>query len=163
MIRLVLALAAAGACVLLGLDAARRLKSRVDTLAAWIRALELMDLKLLHDSIPLREVVLVESSGEITKRLHAFSQSLAENPRFTAAQAWQSSVKSPDTPEEKILAACFSSLGTGVLEKRRTAIAQAIGQLNVLQKEAEEKARRDSKLYRSLGLAAGAALLLILL
>ena len=163
MIRLVCALMAAGACVLLGMDASSRLKRRVDILAAWIRALEMMDIKLLHDGIPLREVVLQEGDGEIAKRLAAFSRALADNPRMTTAQAWQASGKSQDTREEKVLAACFSALGTGVLEKRRTAIAQTIEQLKVLKKEAEEKALKDCKLYRSLGLAAGAALLLLLL
>jgi len=163
MIRLVCAVVAGGACVLLGMEASHRLKGRVEVLAAWQRALELMDLKLLHDGIPLREVVLQDGDGEIAKRLAAFSRALSENPRFTALQAWLSSGKSPDTKEEKVLTACFSALGTGVLEKRRTAIAQAMEQLNVLKKEADEKAQRDCKLYRSLGLAAGAALLLMLL
>lgn len=161
--RLVFALLAAGACVLLGLDAAHRLRARADTLAAWMRALELMDLKLLHEGIPLREVVLTEGDGEIAKRLQAFSKALADNPRYSAAKAWELSGKHPDTAEEKVLAACFSALGTGVMEKRRTVLAQAMGQLAMLKKEAEEKAGRDSKLYRSLGLAAGAALLLLLL
>jgi stage III sporulation protein AB len=163
MIRLVCGLIAAAACALLGIEASFRLKRRVEYLAAWIRALEMLDLRLLHDGIPLREVVLQEGDGEIAKRLAAFSRALADNPRMTSAQAWQASCKSQDTKEEKVLAACFSSLGTGVLEKRRTAIAQAMEQLKVLKEEAEEKAQRDCKLYRSLGLAAGAALLLILL
>lgn len=163
MIRLVCGLIAAAACALLGMEASFRLKRRVENLAAWIRALEMLDLRLLHDGIPLREVVLLEGDGEIAKRLAAFSRALAENPRMTSAQAWETTGKSQDSREEKVLAACFSSLGTGVLEKRRTAIAQAIEQLVVLKKEAEEKAQRDCKLYRSLGLAAGAALLLILL
>lgn len=165
MIRLVCGLIAAAACALLGIEASFRLKRRVEYLAAWIRALEMLDLRLLHDGITLREVVLQEGEGdgEIAKRLASFSRALAENPRMTSAQAWQASCKSSDTKEEKVLAACFTSLGTGVLEKRRTAIAQAMEQLKVLKKEAEEKAQRDCKLYRSLGLAAGAALLLILL
>lgn len=163
MIRLVCGLIAAAACALLGMEASFRLKRRVENLAAWIRALEMLDLRLMHDGVPLREVVLQEGDGEIAKRLAAFSLALAENPRMTSAQAWETSGKSQNTKEEKVLAACFSSLGTGVLEKRRTAIAQAIEQLKVLKKEAEEKAQRDCKLYRSLGLAAGAALLLILL
>lgn len=163
MIRMVCAVLAAGACVLLGMEASHRLKSRVANLSAWLRALEMMDLKLLHDGIPLREVVLQDGDGEVAKRLAAFSRALAENPRITSAQAWQSSGKAADTPEEKVLAACFLALGTGVIEKRRAAIAQAMEQLKVLKKEAEEKAQRDCKLFRSLGLAAGAALLLILL
>ena len=163
MIRLVCGLTAAVACALLGIEASHRLKSRVEHLGAWLRALEMMDLKLAHEGIPLREVVLQEGEGEIAKRLKAFSLALAQNPRMTSAQAWQSSGKSAETPEERVLDACFSALGTGVLEKRRTAIAQAMEQLKVLKKEAEEKAQRDCKLYRSLGLAAGAALLLILL
>ena len=163
MIRMVCAVLAAGACVLLGMEASHRLKSRVANLSAWLRALEMMDLKLLHDGIPLREVVLQDGDGEVVKRLAAFSRALAENPRITSAQAWQSSGKTADTPEEKVLAACFLALGTGVIEKRRAAIAQAMEQLKVLKKEAEEKAQRDCKLFRSLGLAAGAALLLILL
>ncbi len=163
MIRLVCGLTAAGACVLLGMEASHRLKSRVAYLASWLRALELMDLKLLHEGIPLREVVLVDGDGEVAKRLAAFSRALAENPRITSSQAWQSSGKPADTQEEKVLAACFLALGTGVIEKRRAAIAQAMEQLRVLKKEAEEKAQRDCKLFRSLGLAAGAALLLILL
>jgi stage III sporulation protein AB len=163
MIRLVCGLIAAAACALLGIEASMRLKRRVEYLAAWIRALEMLDLRLVHDGIPLREVVLQEGDGEIAKRLAAFSKVLSENPRMTSAQAWQASFKGQDTKEEKVLAACFSSIGTGVLEKRRTTIAQTIEQLNVLKKEAEEKAQRDCKLYRSLGFAAGAALLLILL
>ena len=161
--RLICALAAAGACILLGMDASRRLKARVVNLAAWLRALEWIDVKLLHEGIPLREVVLVEGEGEVPGRMAAFSRALTDNPRCTAAQAWQASGKSQGAPEDKVLADCFSALGTGVLEKRRTAIAQAAGQLRVLQKEAEEKAARDCKLYKSLGLAGGAALFLILL
>jgi hypothetical protein len=53
---------------------------------------------------------------------------------MTSAQAWQASFKGQDTKEEKVLAACFSSIGTGVLEKRRTTIAQTIEQLSVLKK-----------------------------
>ncbi len=163
MIRVACAVLAAGTCALMGMEASIRLKGRVAYLASWLRALELMDLKLLHDGIPLREVVLLDRDGEIASRLAAFSRALGDNPRYTAAQAWQTSGKSADTPEEKVLASCFSALGAGVLEKRRAAIAQAMEQLKVLKKEAEEKAQRDCKLYRSLGLAAGAALLLILL
>ena len=163
MIRLLCAVAAAGACALLGFDAAHRLKTRVEHLREWQRALEMMDLRLVHEGIPLREVALLEGEGEAVRRLHAFSKALKENPRFTTAQAWQQSGKAGDAPEDKVLAACFSGLGTGVLEKRRTAISQAIVQLKALEAEAEEKAKRDTKLYRSLGLAGGAALLLILL
>ena len=163
MMRLVCAVLAAGACVLLGMEASQRLKGRVEHLASWLRALEMIDLKLAHEGIALREVVLMEGDGETARRLSAFSRALKENPRFTAAQAWQSSGKSSDAPEDKVLAACFSTLGTGLVEKRRTAIAQSMEQLKALKKEAEEKAQRDCKLYRSLGLAGGAVLLLILL
>ena len=163
MIRMICAVAAAGACALLGFDAAYRLKSRTEYLGQWQRALEMMDLKLVHEGIPLREVALLEGDGEVVRRLNAFSMALKDNLRFTAAQAWEASGKPGEAPEDKVLSACFAGLGTGVLEKRRTAIAQAIAQLKVLQAEAEEKAKRDTKLYRSLGLAGGAALLLILL
>ena len=163
MIRLICAALAAGACALLGFDAAHRLKTRVEHLGQWQRALEMMDLKLVHEGIPLREVALLEGEGEAVRRLNAFSKALKENPRYSTAQAWQTSGKAGDMPEDKVLSACFTALGTGVLEKRRTAIAQATAQLKALQAEAEEKAKRDAKLYRSLGLAGGAALLLILL
>ncbi len=148
---------------MLGFDASRRLKSRVENLSDWLRCLEMVDLRLVQDGIPLREVVLLEGDGGCAKRLVAFSRALSQNPRFTAAQAWQASQKMSDLPEEKVLCACFSALGTGALEKRRIAIAQAQGQLRVIQAEADEKAKRDCKMYRGLGLAGGAALFLILL
>jgi stage III sporulation protein AB len=163
MIRLICAVLAAGACALLGFDAAHRLKTRTELLGQWQRALEMMDLKLVHEGISLREVALLEGEGETVQRLAAFSKALKDNPRFTAAQAWQASGKPGEAAEDKVLSACFAALGTGVLEKRRAAIAQAIAQLKALQTEADEKAKRDTKLYRSLGLAGGAALLLILL
>ncbi len=163
MMRLICAVLAAGACTLLGYDAAHRLKARTDLLGQWQRALEMMDLKLVHEGIPLREVALLEGDGEVIRRLNAFSIALKDNPRFTAAQAWQASGKQGESAEDKVLSACFAALGTGVLEKRRTAIAQATAQLKALQAEADEKTKRDTKLYRSLGLAGGAALLLILL
>ena len=147
----------------MGFDAANRLKARTERLAMWQRALEMVDLRLVHDSIPLREVVLLDGENEAVTRLNAFSMALKDNPRYTAAKAWQSSAKQENMPEDKVLSTCFSALGTGVIEKRRAAIAQAAAQLKTLQAEAEEKMKRDTKLYKSLGLAGGAALLLILL
>lgn len=163
MIRLACALMAAAACVLLGFDAARRLRVRVKLLEAWIRSLEWIDMKLTSEGIPLREVVLKEGEGEISQRLAAFSRALQGNPRLSAAQAWASSGKDQNAPEDAVLAQCFSALGTGFLEKRRTALGQAVSQLRAMHKEAEEKAERDCRLYKSMGLAGGAALLLLLL
>lgn len=163
MIRLACALMAAAACALLGFDAARRLRLRVRRLASWMRALEWIDVKLVSEGIPLREVVLKEGEGEVSQRLHAFSRALQDNPRFSAAQAWAASGKDQSAPEDAVLAQCFSALGAGTLEKRRTALHQAMGQLRVMEKEAEEKAAKDCRLYKSMGLAGGAALLLILL
>lgn len=163
MIRLVFAGLAAVACVLLGWEEARRLLSRVERLKAWIRALELVDLRLVHDGIPLREAVLQEGEGEPARRLKEFSGALAANPRLSAREAWEASGKSQEAPEDKLLAECFAALGTGVLEKRRTAISQAAEQLKALLEEAQAKAARDCKLYRSMGLCGGVALLLILL
>ena len=161
--RMACVLLAALICALLGFDASRRLKNRVTCLASWLRALEWMDVKLTGEGIPLREVVRKEGEGEVTKRLNAFSRALQDNPRLSAAQAWASSGKDQNTPEDAVLAQCFASLGTGTLEKRRTAVMQAMEQLRVIRKEAEGKAEKDCRLYKSMGLLGGAALLLILL
>ncbi len=163
MMKILFALCSAAACAGLGVSFGRQLKVRVENLSDWLHALEWIDMQLFHEGMPLCEAVCPEhAKGQAALRLNAFSKAIRENPRFTAKEAWDTGGK-PVLPEDMVLASCFSALGSGPMEKRRMAIAQAKEQLTLIQKEAQEKADRDERLYRSMGLAGGAALFILLI
>ena len=83
-----LILMAAGACALMGAEGARGLRRRAERLGEWIWALEMIDIKLAHERLPLWEAILQEGGGEVPRRLFALSRMMEENPRLSIREAW---------------------------------------------------------------------------
>ena len=157
------AMAAAGACVTLGMGASGRLAQREALLNTWDGALTRMEGAVTHSGAGLIDV-LKKGAGEDCPVLAELSRRLAQAPAADPAALvkdlpWDG-LLSP--AERETLSACLLSLFAPTLTQQARAIAAAREEWAVFRRQCREKRDRDGKLYASLGWLGGAAAFILL-
>ncbi len=158
-----LALAAAGSCAALGMNASRRLSKRCALLTLWDGALLRMEGAVTHSGAGLKDVLWQGVGGDnavLKELIRRMDQSPAASPEtLTGGLPWDE-LLSPD--ERQTLADCLRGLFTPTLTQQAQALAVARDQWAVLLRRCRAKREKDGKLYVSLGWLAGAAAFILL-
>ena len=169
MLRLLGAALLVAGCGGLGFSAAGRLARRVGVLRALLGALEGMERELSFRLTPMPELLerAAESpppAGELFARCRARLDELGERP---LSQLWRESVE--DTPLGLTGPALLALeelgdvLGRYDGEEQRAALARTRAELGRALEQAREESEKQGRMYRALGLTAGAMLAILLL
>jgi stage III sporulation protein AB len=158
-----LALTAAGACAVLGMNASRKLVQREALLAAWDGALWRMEGAVAHSGAGLMDVLkqgAAEENAVLNELIRRLLASPAASPEaLTAALPWDE----PLSPEEgETLRACLRGLFSPTLPQQAQALSAARSQWAEHLRRCREKQEKDGKLFVSLGWLAGAAAFILL-
>ena len=169
MLKLMGAALLVGGCGAVGFSAAGRLARRVGVLRALLGALEGMERELSFRLTPMPELLerAAESpppAGEMFARCRARLDELGERP---LSQLWRESVE--DTPLGLTGPALLALeelgdvLGRYDGEEQRAALARTRAELGRALEQAREESEKQGRMYRALGLTAGAMLAILLL
>jgi stage III sporulation protein AB len=146
------------------------LKKRLLLLNALIQSFQWLETEIGYASTPLIETFtrITERTQEDVKLIFsAFVEGLKDPAGLTADEAWQQSLarnqeKLPLKPEDWGLLINFGrTLGTTDREHQITAIRQTLGRLQHQTTGATEEWKKNERLYRYLGVAGGALVVLI--
>ena len=154
MVRLLGAVLVAGGAAWAGLSAAEGLKRRVRALDALVDGLSLLEQELELDSPPLPE--LFQGCRESLDRLS----------REPFSQSWRRLTETlPGLDEEarRALSPLGDTLGRCDWNEQRRRVDAICRRVDELRVRAEERQRRQGKVYRALGAAGGAFLVILLL
>ena len=169
MLRLLGAALLAGGCGGLGFAAARGLARRAENLRVLLAALEGMERELSFRLAPMPELLerAAESPppvGELFARCRAGLDELGERP---LSRLWREAVAAPplglDGPARLALEELGDVLGRYGGEDQRAALDRVRGELARALERAVEETERQGRVYRALGLTAGAVLAILLL
>ena len=161
--RSVLAVSAGLLCALAGLRQSHVLQQDAIRLHRWMDILKHRALLIDQGLYTLPDALAHAATGQAVpdQVLKALSKGLRESPLSPlSALLARCSIQDLEKP---VLQRLMPRLGHGTLCERTQAIHQAIGELELLSSQADERASRDMKLWRTLGLTGGACLTLLLL
>lgn len=158
--RIILALTAAAACVILGLLAAQRLRQREEALRAWKVAFERLEAGAARGGMTLPELMRFASHP----LLETGARLLTENPAATFARFWEALPPAPLLTSEETQAVYegLSGLFLPAAALQRQAARQATEQMGRFYRAGREQRLRNERLYRNLGCLAGAAAFILL-
>lgn len=146
------------------------LKKRVNLLSALIQCFQWLETEIGYGSAPLGEAftrIGTRIQEEVKLIFSAFTAELNGTAGLTADEAWQKSIRQnreelPLKAEDWALLTDFGrTLGTTDREHQVSAIRQTLERLKYQAAEAEEEYKKNERLYRYLGIAAGALVVLI--
>ena len=146
------------------------LKKRLTILRGLIQSFQWLETEIGYASLPLGEAFLRISTRvpeEIRLLFTTFTTGLNSRAGLTADEAWQQSLTEhrealPLKAEDWALLADFGrTLGTTDRENQVTAIRQTLERLKHQAGDAEEEYRKNERLYRYLGIAGGALVVLL--
>lgn len=170
MIRLLgAALLAAGACAL-GFSAVGHLEGRVKDLRELVAGLEVMERELAWSLLPLPELLgrAAQATGGRTRQFFQLCSQGADhlNGR-TFRQVWLQGEEASGLRLEGTDRLLLEQLG-GVLgrydgDSQRRALATAVGRLEQQRLQAQSQRQRLGRVYGTLGMAAGALLVILFL
>lgn len=162
MTRAVLAVMAGLLCALLGFRQAAALTGEARRLRRWGMLLRRLAVLLREDGPPLPEALRLCADGNTPADtlLRDLAQAMRDNPLETPHSLYLR--LSAPCVERDALSRMTSALGHGTLEARVLAVEAAEEELRLLAEAAEDKAKRDAKLWQTLGLTGGACLTLLL-
>ncbi len=163
MIRPVLAISAGLLCGLYGMQLSRSLTEDARNLRRWADILTHLDLLLGEAALSLPCALREAANGNLPpdRCLQAVADALADNPLTSLPQAFAAAF--PAGKARDPLLRLASRLGRGSAESRRLAVRQATDALALMATQAEARAARDVRLFRTLGFTGGACLTLLLL
>lgn len=170
MIRMVGAILLAGGAVLLGVSAAHRTRSRVRDLRMLADGLRAILRELSYRMVPLPELLCSakEQTGERVQLFFSLCAQGAEHLNGRPFQKiWEEAAEAGQMCLEREDWQCLESLGY-VLgrydgESQLQALESSLDRLEERYREAAEQSRKLGKLYRVLGLTAGAFLIILLM
>lgn len=146
------------------------LKKRWTMLQALIQAFQWLETEIGYASVPLGEAFMgigARAPEEVKLILTTFAAALDGPAGLTADEAWQQSLAQnrealPLKAEDWALLADFGrTLGATDREHQVTAIRRTLERLKHQAAGAEEDYRKNERLYRYLGIAGGALVVLI--
>lgn len=150
-------------CAVAGYRRAGELTASAKRLRRWVEVLRHLALLLSEGVCSLPEALeaVATASEAPDELLRALAGELRRQPLLSLAEAY--AARAVPRPEGDALARLMPRLDRGSLESRRQAVEQAADELALLAASARESADRDAKMWRTLGLAGGACLTLMLL
>lgn len=170
MLRAAGALLLAGGAGMLGFAAAGELGRRVNTLSALVGALEWMARELAFRLTPMPELLegLAGKASPPVDLLFAYCREGLKNLGVVPlAQLWREGLRLPalglGQRELAVLDGLGDILGCYDGEGQLAALEQARGELERTLEEAREERRRLGRVYQTVGAAAGAVLVILLL
>lgn len=146
------------------------LRKRLTLLRALIQSFQWLETEIGYASLPLGEAFLhisVRVPEEIKLIFTTFTAKLNGRAGLTADEAWQQSLAEhretlPLKAEDWALLADFGrTLGSTDREHQVTAIRRTLERLKHQASEAEEEYKKNERLYRYLGIAGGALVVLL--
>lgn len=159
-------------CAFLGLVLSNDCKRRPQQLRELQSLLQMFENQItyLSDVIP-EAFERISRVGSSETRIF-FSETveiLKKEGAISASQAWEQAVRqnikktSLNLEDEEIIAAFGRMLGSSDLEGQVKNIRLTLGQLKLQEEKAEESRRNNEKMYRSLGILGGIAVVIVLL
>lgn len=169
MLRLIGALLTAISCVVLGRIFSRELRRHCELLSALQQGLLLLEKEISFSATPLSQALQVAAAGAGAARdLFVMSaEALRSGQGLTAAEAWQEALmpwQNRLTEEEYMLLSAFAA-GLGLSDSAHQLKRIELTRLKLAAAEAQARDNyaRQGRVRQSLGWAAGAALILLLL
>lgn len=157
-----------GACIIIfvctytGFQLSSDLSSRVKLLAAWHNTLIEMENYISALQMPLNEIYIRLSRGE----LENFFAGLSSRGGESTAEAWKKELKKLkylDCEDKLILENLSLTLGASDMQTQLSNISLAAQDIKTRLEAAAEKSKTDSKLYRTVSFFAGIGISIILL
>lgn len=170
MIRLLGAVLLAGGAALLGIAAAHRTKSRVYDLQMLTEGLQSILRELSYRLAPLPEL-LCSAKEQTDERVQLFFSLCAQGAEHLNGRSfqeiWEQAAEASQMHLEREDWLCLQPLGSVLgrydCENQRQALDASLSRLEERCREAAEQSQTLGKLYRVLGLTAGAFLIILLL
>lgn len=149
---------AALACMALGFGIGSLLGGRAKALNALVRSLRLLSMRVIQLHEPMEEA-LEELSGE-NEVFPLVLSYMADGPELAWEQALRSQHGLSSSDRAQIVRLMTASAGAGREEQERI-FAVGLNQLAQKAQEAQQKNATDAKLYRTLGMLAGLAIVVL--
>lgn len=170
MLRLLGALLLAGGASALGFSAAARLSRRTAVLRALLGALDGMERELAFRLAPMPEMldrVAQESPSPVGELFACCREKLNELGEKSMPELWREALEQVplglEGPAWLTVEGLGDVLGRYDGEGQRTALAHARAELELALEQAREDGEKRGRMYRVLGVAAGAFLVILLL
>lgn len=169
MLRIIGAVMICGGCTMIGVSAANRLAVRLRVMNAWVSAIDFMRAEIEFLLTPITELLdkCIQSANPHIKRFFEdCRRRLDEDADMSFSQAWQSALEDAEYLE-------LNSVGLQILEDLGNTLgkyqtSEQIGRLENLSRAmlgraqaAEQEKTKLGKLYGSLGVACGIALIIV--
>lgn len=165
MLRFVAAAALAASCAMAGRAVAGACVRRARTLAALIESVMRLRVDMLEKLLPLKAAL-----GGGHEAMRRVAEEMAGG---SASQGWLRARESLTrrggaldcltAPDLEALTALFEGLGESGAAQQRILLTNALEGLEALRREADKKAREESKLYSTLGFLTGLSLAILLM
>ncbi len=165
MLRLIAAALLSVACALAGRAVAGACVRRAKALAALAESVKKLRVDMLDKLLPLKEAL---KNGHPAMR--AVAEAMAGCGAGTAWRRAKETLRERGAaldcltaPDFEALGELFDGLGESGAAQQRILIASAMESLESLRREADKKAKEESKLYATLGFLAGLSLAILLM
>ncbi len=163
--RLIAAAMLAAACALAGRSVAGACRRRAATLRGLVEGVERLRLGMLEKLLPLCEALSGAHPAlrRVAEALGPGGAAAAWRRRRAEMTARGGPLDCLAPPDLAALDELFSGLGASGAQEQRALLSTALEALERLWREADKKAREESKLYATLGFLAGLSLAILLL
>lgn len=162
--QLLFPLLAAAACVMLGMLAANRLQEREKLLARWQQAFKQMELAIAHHPLGLPGLLRKGAQAQLPC-LDQGADMLEKEPALSPEAFLQRFPVQPllTPPEETAIREGLRGIFSTDPESQLQSLLYAREQIAFFARISREAAEKNSRLYRSLGCLAGAALFILMI
>lgn len=161
-----------GSCTALGLSARQRLVRRVRALTQFLRAFDLILTEMRANQTPLPQLIdrlCGEELGEVRRFFVSLQKRMQRQSEFSFSHHWQAAARDLAEPlglgreEVEALRHAALYLGRYQAEQQIDGLQYTRAQLEGICKEARQALQTKGNLYRTCGIAAGVALVLMML
>lgn len=172
MVKLILSIIILLSCILAGQLKARHFENRVGHIQDYITAIRILESEMTYRLDPLPEIFLRigSSNDNLAGKLFATaSRMLKETQHHDFAQFWKEATfqvyeaSSLTEADKEVIAAFGVELGQTDMENQRGLFARSTSLMEVQLAEAMEEKRTKGKMYKSLGAAIGAFIVILLI
>ena len=163
----ILLLSLLGVCSYMGIAMAGKFRLRLNQLQDFKKALTLLQTKMKYTYQPIPEIFaqIGQTMPEPVGNIFLVSSQQMEN--LTAQQAWEQTVQNARTnlkkEDKQVLLEFGKQLGKTDIEGQESQIALTLTFLENRIEEAKKELEKNAKLYQTLGVVSGLALVIILL
>lgn len=163
MMRLTLALTAGLLCGLAGMRQSAALLGEASRMRRWHELLLQLTLILQERSASLPEALRIAADRSLQpdRIIHTLAARMHLHPLEALSDSFDESC--PALPEKAVLMRMCVHLGQGTLDSRIHAVQHAVEEISLLAAQANARAEKDVRLWRTLGWLGGACLTLLLL